>query len=226
MKHQIYAYLIAGLLVFMAGCSSNPASLDRSALKQNKIATIDLQSAQKLTPERSQRGSSTGSAFGLAGGLIGAGIDAAVNANRAKVMGPVIAALGDYDVREVFAKKLKAMKGDSFAPNLAVHATSQPKESALNTLNVTSAYTLMPNHQAVKVGATYAIKLTQQGPLYRRSASAISNIDVGKLGDTEINVTRYLIENPAKLKVALESAMDTVVKQIATDINTGTDKTY
>lgn len=227
MGYKIHAYLLAAVMLFTAGCSSNPASLDRAALKQNKIAAIDLRSSQKLGFEPSNRGSTTGGAFGLAGSLIGAGVDAAVNANRAKVLGPVLASMGNYDVREVFAKKLKAMRGDSFAPAITVHATAEPKESATNVLNVVSSYAIQPNHQSVKVSATTAIKPTKESAVYKRGFSAISNIDTGNLGDKKINVTQYLIANPSKLKGAIESAMDKVVMQIAHDINSGkTDKTY
>lgn len=227
MGYKIHTYLLVLALLFAAGCSSNPASLDRAALKQNKIAAIDLRSSQKLGYERSNRGSSTGGAFGLAGSLIGAGVDAAVNANRAKVLGPVLASMGNYDVREVFAKKLKAMRGDSFAPAITVHATTEPKESAVNVLNVVSNYAIQPNHQSVRVTASTAMKVKQDSPVYKRRFTALSNIDMGTLGDKKINATQYLVSNPMKLRAAIESAMDNVVAQIAHDINSGkTDKTY
>ncbi|RVU86537.1 hypothetical protein EOL70_03585 [Leucothrix sargassi] len=217
--------LLAGLTISLAaGCSSNPASLDRKALSENKITKIDLVSPSQLTYQKSRSASHAASYAigGFIGGAIGAGVDIAVNARRAKAMQPMIDALGNYDLSQVLANKLRRTSGNSIAGNVVVSVTQKPVTSAVNVLNVTSHYTLLPNHQTVSVTAKTAIKTKKDGSLYQRSFQAASPIDFN--GQTNVNATQYLTENSGPLKQAIESAMDNVVQQISQDINNGAAK--
>jgi len=223
MINKLKLTLTALTLSLVVGCSSNPAALDRKALSANKVSVIDLTSPNKLLHEPSKRGSTASSVAlgGLVGGIVGAGIDAAVNANRASTMAPIISALGDYNVRAIFANKLKNTSGNSVANNVTVNKSHTVITSAVNALNVKANFALLPNHQAVSVKASTALKTSEQAKVYKRNFSAVSNIDFEATGKEKFNATLFLKSNPQKLKQAIESAMDKVVTQISDDINLG-----
>ena len=220
---KMKAILLALSLTILAGCSSAPISLDRKALAANKIATVDLNSPSQISYTRSQGASRATSLIGggLVGALVGMGVDGAINMNRASTAASVIKAMGNYDTNEVFRRKLAVIKGPSFAPTLKVNAYKVPVESALNTLNVTTNYVLASNHQAVTVNALAKIKPNEKSSTYSRRFRASSSIDMGVKQGEKINATDWLIKNPAKLKQAIEQAMDSIIQQISVDINTG-----
>jgi len=223
MSNKMKATLLALSLTILAGCSSNPASLDRKALAANKIAAVDLTSPKQITYTRSQGASRATSVLGggLVGALVGMGVDGAINMNRANTVIPVIKALGNYDTNEVFRRKLAAIKGPSFAPGLKVNGHIVPVESGLNVLNVATSYVLSSNHQAVGVNATAKIKQTEKSSVYARRFRASAPIDMGVKPGEKINATEWLTKNPSKLKQAIERAMDSIIQQISVDINTG-----
>ncbi|PWQ93978.1 hypothetical protein [Leucothrix arctica] len=215
MNNRLKAIIAAVLVTTVVGCTSNPATLDRKALGAKKISVIDLTSQDSLINVPSSKGSST------IGGLIGAGIDAAVNAQRRSTMAPIITGLGSYNPRTAFANKLKGIGGNSIANNVTVNSSTTAIESAENSLNIKANYMLHPDHQSVTVKTNTALKTSPQVKIYKRNFSAVSKIDIGTVGAEKLNVTEYLKKNPAKLKQAIESAMDQVVKQISNDINVG-----
>ena len=215
MNNTLKSIFAALMVTTVVGCSSNPATLDRTALSAKKITVIDLSSQDSLINVPSSKGSST------IGGLIGAGIDAAVNVQRRNTMGPIISALGTYNPRTAFANKLKRTSGNSIANNVTVNSSTQAVESAENALNVKANYMLHPDHQSVTVKTNTTLKTSAQAKVYKRNFSAVSKIDIGTVGTEQLNVTEYLKKNPAKLQQAIESAMDSVVKQISDDINVG-----
>lgn len=215
MNNKLKLIFAALMVTAVVGCTSNPATLDRTALSAKKITVIDLSSQDSLINVPSSKGSST------IGGLIGAGIDAAVNVQRRNTMAPIISALGSYSPRTAFANKLKRTSGNSIASNVTVNSSTQAIESAENVLNVKANYMLHPDHQAVTVKTNTALKTSGQAKVYKRNFSSVSKIDIGTVGTEKINVTEYLKKNPAKLQQAIESAMDSVVKQISDDINVG-----
>ena len=226
MNTRIKAAFLAISLAVLAGCSSTPIDLDRKALAANKVNTIDLTSAKKITYTRSEGASRATSMLGggLVGALVGMGVDGAINMNRASTIAPIIKAMGNYNTSDVFKRKLAGLKGPSFANGLKVNSYETPVESELNVLNIASGYVLSANHQAVGVGATAKIKTSEKAPVYAKRYSASSPIQMGLKEGEKINATRWLTKNPAKLKQAIESAMDKIVQQIAVDYNVGTPK--
>lgn len=224
MGNNIKATLLALSLAVLAGCSSTPTGLDRTALAANKIASVDLTSPSQITYTRSQGASRATSIIGggLVGALVGMGVDGAINMNRASTVAPVTKALGNYDTNAIFRRKLATLKGPSFAPGLTVNAHKVPVESALNVLNVATNYVLSSNHQAVTVNATAKIKPSEKTAIYAKRFAAKSPIDMGLKQGERINATEWLTKNPAKLKQAIELGMDNIVQQISVEINTGT----
>ena len=223
MNNKMKAALLAVSLTVLAGCST-PASLDRKALAANKITAVDLSSPEQITYTKSQTAARTASVtgFGLLGAVVAMGVDGAVNMNRAKVLAPIIKAMGNFNTNEVFKRKLAAMKGPSFAPGLKVSGYTVPVESKLNVLNVATAYALSANHQSVAVTAVTKIKTSEKATLYTRRFTESSTIETGRKEGEKLNVTEWLAKNPAKLRQAIERGMDGIVRKIALDINTGT----
>jgi len=226
MSNKFKAALLAASIVVLAGCSSAPISLDRTALAANKITTIDLTSPEQVTYTRSQGAARATSIIGggLVGTLVGMGVDGAINMNRASTMAPVIKALGNYNTNDVFKKKLASIKGPSFAPTLAVNGYKVPVKSAANVLNVNTSYVLSSNHQNVGVRALVKIKPSTAKAVYSRRFAATSRIEMGPEQAKQAGNTSWLTKNPARLKQAIESAMDSIVQQISVDINTGPAK--
>ncbi|MGB1311856.1 MAG: hypothetical protein ACPG47_11615 [Leucothrix sp.] len=223
MNNKITATLLIMTLAILAGCSSNPITLDRKALAANKIQTIDLTAPEQITYTRSKRVSrSTGIlGGGMLGALVGMGIDGVVNSNRADVIAPILKAMGNYNTNKVFSSKLAALKGPSFAPVIAVKSHKAAVSSPLNVLNVVTSYTLSENHQAVDVSTVAKIKTSEKAPVYKRRYSANAPIDTNLKAGERINVTAWLAKNPSKLKQAIEQGMDSVIQQLSTDFNTG-----
>lgn len=223
MGNKIKATLLALSLTVLAGCSSTPTGLDRTILAANKVANVDLTSPAQMTYTRSQGAARATSMIGggLVGALVGMGVDGAINVNRASTIAPIIKSLGNYNTNEIFKRKLATLKGPSFAPDLKVNAYKVPVESGLNVLNVATTYTLSSNHQAVAVAALAKIKPSEKLPLYSKRFIANSPIEMDLKQGEKLNATQWLTKNPAKLKQAIELAMDNIVQQISVDINTG-----
>lgn len=214
--------LLALIFVFSAGCSSNPASLDRNFLKTNKISAVNLTSADKLSYEHSTKGAASGGATGgLIGSLIGSGVDATIDSRRAKSMIPILGALGNYNVRQAFSHKLRGLSGGNFKSGLVVNASNKAKAVQINVLDVATSYILSANHQVVIMNTKTRLKISKSAEVYNRNFMARSKINLNLKGNQKINVTQYLIDNPAVLKSAIGVAMDSIVKQIKNDINVG-----
>ncbi|MGB1310522.1 MAG: hypothetical protein ACPG47_04895 [Leucothrix sp.] len=223
MTNALRAALFTLSFAVLAGCSSTPAGLDRKSLAANKIKAIDLTAPSQLTYTRSQGASRATSILGggLVGALVGMGVDGAINMNRASTVAPVIKALGNYDTNDRLRTKLATLKGPSFAPGLAVKGYKVPVNSSLNVLNVASSFMLSSNHQAVGVSALTKLQPSAKSPIYTKRFSANSPIDMGLKDGEKINATDWLTKHPAKLKQAIERAMDSIVQQISVDINVG-----
>jgi hypothetical protein len=213
--------LFALFFLLLIGCSSNPASLDRNYLKTNKISAVNLTSPDKLLYEESTAGVSGGASGGFIGSLIGSGIDAAVNSRRAKSMVPILGALGGYDIRQALNQKLKGLSGGNFKTGLLVNASNKSNKTQINVLDVVANYTLSANHQYVMMTAATVLKISKDAKAYKRNFTARSKINLGLSSNQKINVTQYLIDNPAVLKSAIGATMDNIVKQIKNDINVG-----
>ncbi len=209
------------LILIIAGCSSNPASLDRKHLKTNKVSTVNLTSPNKLSYELSNSGSASTGAFGLVGALVGASVDAVVNSRREKGMLPIVAALGNFNTRQIFAGKLRKLSGISFKNGVGVKSSIKDLKSGLNVLGVKANYILSATHQYVTVNASTTLKTSEKAENYVRNFTATKNIDFNLGKNEKTNATQFLINNPNILKSAINAAMDNIVQQISTDINIG-----
>jgi len=222
MKFSLKNICFVLIMSFVVGCSSNPASLDRKQLNQTKISEITLTAPDKLNHEPSTKGIQATSGFGFIGGVAGALIDEGINSNRIKAMQPILKALGNYNVKNSLNNKLKTMSGNSFNPNLTViNKKTAPTTMEINNLGVQANTLLAANHQIVAVKARIKLKTTETGKIYTRNFSSDSKIPLNLKANEQINVTQYLTNNPQILKNAIEAALNSVVSQIANDINIG-----
>lgn len=226
MKHTL---TLIFTLLFVIGCSSNPASLNRDTLKANKVSVIDLVSTDKLTHEIYDSSTTAGATGGLLGLAISAGVDATINSRRTIAFAPILASLGNYDTQKIFAAKLKGLQGPSFASDLKVNASTMPVNAnprpplrEPKILSIASKYTLGPNHQYVTAVAHTLLKATPESAPYKRAYKATANVDIG--GQTGINVTQLLVSQPELLKQAIEKAMDSLIQDIEQDLNVGPAK--
>ena len=221
-----YSLALIFTLLFAAGCSSNPASLNRDTLKANKVSVVDLLSTDTLTHEIYDSSHTAGATGGLLGLAVSAGVDATINSRRTVAFAPILTALGNYDTKKIFAAKLKGLQGPSFDSDIRVNATAMPVNAfpkppprEPKVLSIASKYTLGPNHQYVTAVANTLLKATPESAPYKRAYKATANIDIG--GQVGINVTQLLISQPELLKQATESAMDRLIKDIEQDLNVG-----
>lgn len=212
-------FLVAFLL--LSGCTSNPASLDREALKQAPINTVHIAATEKLGYELSSSGSTATAAMGggLLGGLIGAGIDAAVNSRRHNAMVPVVAALKEYNVEQQLTHKLKTLKGPSFASVVSVTSVDKIDEPTVKVLRIGASSYLGATHQHVTTQAFIKMKPSDKSETeYHRTFQESVAIDFG--GKVGINATQYLVSKPEKLRAAIDQSLNAIVKQIEDDLNT------
>lgn len=213
---------VALVLSVIVGCSSNPASLDRTQLSQNKITEVTLVSPEKLNYEPSTAGVQSAAGFGFIGGITGSLIDSGINSNRQKSMQPILKTLGNYSIKNSLNAKLKRLSGNSFKPNLAViNAETSPKTPKLNSLGVKSNSVLAANHQSVTINAGIKLKTSEEGKVYTRNFTSNTKIPLNLKGNERINVTEYLINNPLVLRNTIETTLDKIVGQISNDINIG-----
>lgn len=221
MKKIYHLLVLTIILSITSACTSNPASLDREVLKKEQIDTVYLQAPKKLTHERSDRAIQTSNAMigGAIGALIASGIDAAIEANRKKAMQPILASLGDYDTEAQLLSKLKTLSGTSFKQPLTIKAVEDARTPIVKVLRISARPRLNANHQSVVTEASLLLKLKEDMDTeYHRKFQESVAIDFG--GQQGINATQYLIDNPNKLKAAVDQTLDAIVKKIADDINT------
>lgn len=211
--------LIATVLLFVVtGCSSNP-TLNRQALSGNKVSTVQIQAAKQLQSEVSDKGvtASHSSAGGLFGAVIGMGIDSVVNANRRRVMTSVVSALGNHNIETQLADKLRTMKGTSFTQPITVKTVTNNASLKDNELGISANTYLAANHQHVVTVSNIQIKPTGSQTTYNAAFKGQADVDFG--GQKGINATQYLIDNPDKLKLAIDQSIEKTVDQIASSLN-------
>lgn len=206
------------LLLVISGCSANP-TLNRQALSGNKISSIQLNASKQLESEVGDKAvmASHSSGGGLIGAVIGLSVDSIINANRRRVIAPVIKALGDYNIETQLANKLRLIKGHSFSTPLNVNLVQSNPSLKENDLQISTNTYLEANHQNVVTVSKMQIKPANSSTVYNSTYKEQAAIDFGE--KKGINATQYLTENPDKLKNAIEQTLNNTVSKIAHDLN-------
>jgi len=219
----------------LIACSSNPTktntSLNNNTPKtkkveeKKKIAVIKLLSPTTISPQPDSSGAVGGAVGGLVGGLIGAAISASIQKERLKAMKPISDNLTDYNIQNVFNKKLSTLSGPLFAKDLTVKNYRRHPVVNSRELSVIANYYLMPNHLELSVDAMIEVALHENEDEYGDPAGKQEGVFDTYSIKTKIpksnkkEATEYLAKNPAVLKNMINASLDKIVAKISKKLN-------